>query len=385
MKKISILGSTGSIGTQAVDVIRNNRDKFKIVGLSTNNNVNILYNQILEFEPEAVAVSDDKHAQELKKMLGNKKIHIFKGIDGMVSLAEMSTADTILISVVGIAGLIPTLKAIECNKEIALANKETLVSGGYIVNKALKGSNSKIIPVDSEHCAIFQCLQCSNGKSDIQRLILTASGGPFKNKKLSELNNVTPQIALKHPTWNMGRKISIDSATLMNKGLEAIEAHWLFDVGFDKIDIVVHKESIIHSMVEYIDGSIIAQLGTADMRTPIQYALGYPNRMPGIAKKLDFYEVNNLTFEKPDKETFRCLKLAYDAGTLGGTMPAVLNAANEVAVELFLKHQVGFLQIADIVENSMLGHNNILNPGLSDILEADRKTRSKIYEDLRMV
>lgn len=385
MKKVSILGSTGSIGTQAVDVVRHNRDNFKIVGLSTNKNIDILYDQILEFEPEAVAVGNGKSASELKSMLGSRPIEIMIGMDGLIELAGIESADIVLISVVGIAGLTPTLKAMKCNKEIALANKETLVSGGYILKKAQRESTSKIIPVDSEHCAIFQCLQCSDNRYDVEKLILTASGGPFRGKRKTELADITPEMALQHPNWRMGKKVTVDSATLMNKGLEVIEAHWLFDVDFEKIDVIIHPQSIIHSMVEYIDGSVIAQLGVHDMRTPIQYALGYPKRMQGYTEKLCFNTLKDMTFEEPDTEAFKCLKIAYDAGIEGGTIPAVLNAANEVAVELFLKNQIKFLDISNIIEESINKHNNILNPGLEDILEVDKETRAKIYKKLRMV
>lgn len=384
MKNISILGSTGSIGTQSLDVIRHNRDKFRVVGLSTNKNIKLLYDQIMEFNPEAVAVMDESSATALTKMLAGRKIDVYSGMQGLLNIASIEEADTVLTSVVGMVGLIPTLKAIEKGKEVALANKETLVAGGEVVKKALEKSNSSIIPVDSEHCAVFQCIQ--NGKKEeIKKIILTASGGPFRGKKREDLLDIPPEAALKHPRWHMGKKISIDSATLMNKGLEIIEAHWLFDMDFDKIDVIIHPQSIIHSMVEYIDGSILGQMGATDMRNPILYALGYPERLESFVGSIDFAEVANLSFEKPDMETFRCMKLAYDAGKEGGTMPAVLNAANESAVELYLRGRIKFLDIPDIVEREMINQNIVYNPGIEDILEIDRITRESVYKKLKVV
>lgn len=381
MKNISILGSTGSIGTQALDVIRNNRDKYNVTGLSTNKNIDLLYKQVIEFEPSAVAVTDGDSARRLKSMLGDRRIQIYEGSEGLKSVAALDETDMVLVSVVGMVGLIPTIKAIECGKDIALANKETLVTGGSIIKKLLSASKSRLVPVDSEHCAIFQCLQCSKGRNEVERLILTASGGPFRGRTSSELEHVTLQDTLKHPNWSMGRKITIDSATLMNKGLEVIEAHWLFGIDLNRIDVVVHPHSIVHSMVEYIDGAIIAQLGATDMRGPILYALGYPERLKGAIDRLDLFNIKPITFEKPDLDTFRCLKLAYDAGIEGGTMPAVLNAANEEAVELFLNGIIKFIDIQRIVENSMMNHKCIKDPGLSDILEADRATRDQILNN----
>lgn len=384
MKDISILGSTGSIGTQSLDVIRHNRDKFNVVGLSTNKNIELLYNQIMEFRPRAVAVMDEGSASALRNKLTGGKTDVYSGMQGLLNIASLDEADMVLTSVVGIAGLMPTLKAIEKGKRIALANKETLVAGGEVVKKALEGSNSSIIPVDSEHCAIFQCIQ--NGKKkEIKKIILTASGGPFRGKKREDLRDIPVEAALKHPRWQMGKKISIDSATLMNKGLEIIEAHWLFDMDFDKISVIIHPQSIIHSMVEFIDGSILGQMGATDMRNPILYALGYPERLKSSVESIDFAEIGKLTFEKPDIETFRCMKLAYDAGREGGTMPAVLNAANEAAVELYLRGRIKFLDIPEIVEEEMLNHKIVYNPGIEDILEADRITRDMVYKKLKVV
>lgn len=385
MKRISILGSTGSIGTQALDVIRHNRDRFSVVGLSANRNVELLYQQIAEFKPLMVCVTDQSAAKELEVKLADRRVAIVTGAQGLIELSSLDEADTVLTSVVGIAGLCPTLNAIEHGKDVALANKETLVAGGPVIKKALASSNSKLVPVDSEHCAVFQCLQCTNNrKRELKRILLTASGGPFRGRDREGLKDVTVEQALKHPRWNMGRKISIDSATLMNKGLEIIEAHWLFDTDYDRIDVVIHPESIIHSMVEYIDGSIIAQLGPTDMRNPILYALSYPERINSDVKNLDLIQCGKLTFEKPDLDTFRCMKLAYDAGRAGGTMPAVLNAANEVAVDLFLRGVIEFLDIPDIVERTMTDHINITDPDIDDILEADSSTRERIYRELKV-
>ncbi|HBM81207.1 MAG TPA: 1-deoxy-D-xylulose-5-phosphate reductoisomerase, partial [Clostridiaceae bacterium] len=314
------------------------------------------------------------------------KTEIFYGVEGLNTIAQMDDSDVVLTAVVGIAGLVPTLKAIEKNKIIALANKETLVAGGALIKNVLKKSKSEIIPVDSEHSAIFQCLKSSNNLNEVEKIILTASGGPFRGRKVRDLSSVSPQDAIKHPRWNMGKKISVDSATLMNKGFEIIEAHWLFDIGFDKIDVIIHPQSIIHSMVEYRDGSIIAQLGAPDMRNPILYALGYPKRLICSGKRLDLLEIHEgLTFEEPDIETFRSLKLAYDAGLEGGTMPVVLNAANEACVNLFLKNVIGFLDIPRIVENMMDKHNKINNPSLEEILETDRRVKSEIYKKYKVV
>jgi len=385
MKNISILGSTGSIGIQALDVIRKNKDKFNVVGLSANENIDLLYEQIIEFKPAMVAVMNEGRALQLKERLGDTKTEILTGMNGLTGIATMNEADTVLVSVVGMVGLIPTLKAIECNKEIALANKETLVAGGSVVKKALENSKSSIIPVDSEHSAVFQCLKCAHKASEVNKIILTASGGPFRGKTIDDLTDVTPSKALKHPNWSMGRKISIDSATLMNKGLEVIECHWLFGVGYDNIEVVVHPQSIIHSMVEYVDGSVIAQLGVTDMRNPILYAFGYPDRVNTYIEKLNLVKIGKLTFEEPDFNTFKCLKLAYDAGNMGGTMPVVLNSANEVAVDLFLKGNIKFLDIPDIVEKAMMNHINISNPCIEEILEVDKITRSIVYDYLRVV
>ncbi|HOA81521.1 MAG TPA: 1-deoxy-D-xylulose-5-phosphate reductoisomerase [Defluviitaleaceae bacterium] len=368
MKKISILGSTGSIGTQTLDVVRN-IEGFEVKALSTNKNIDLLEKQIEEFHPKKVAVMDEEKAYELKKRIGSK-IEILKGLEGLIEIAVMDEIDTLVTSVVGVIGLIPTYKAIQNKKNIALANKETLVTAGKIIMEEAKKNNVSIYPVDSEHSAIFQCLQ-GNPLNPVSRLILTASGGPFRNKSLKELENVTVKEALKHPNWEMGAKITIDSATMMNKGLEVIEARWLFDVELNKIEVLIHPQSIIHSMVEFEDGSIIVQMGEPDMRLPIQYALTYPKRVKNNWPKVNFAERNLLSFENPDLSVFKCLQLAYDALKIGGSMPAVLNAANEVAVDKFLKKEIAFLDIPRIIQDVMDKHELVENPSLSDIVNVD--------------
>ncbi|AEM78780.1 1-deoxy-D-xylulose-5-phosphate reductoisomerase [Thermoanaerobacter wiegelii] len=376
MKKVIILGSTGSIGTQTLDVIKNFRENFEIVGLTAYNNVELLSKQIREFNPKVVAVKDEDKANQLRENL-KKNVEILTGSKGLQEIVKYD-ADLVVVAVEGIAGLIPTVTAIQRGKDIALANKEVLVTAGQIVMDLVKKKDITLLPVDSEHSAILQCLR-GNDKKEVSRLILTASGGPFRGKKKEDLRKVTVNEALNHPNWKMGKKITIDSATLMNKGFEVIEAKWLFDISEDKIDVIVHPQSIIHSMVEYIDGSVIAQLATADMRIPIQYALNYPTRnyINGI-NFLDFSITTQLTFEKPDLETFRCLSLAYEALKIGGTMTTVLNAADEIAVSLFLNKKIEFLQIAEIIEESMKEHNNIQNPTLDDIINVDKEVKEKI-------
>lgn len=378
MKKISILGSTGSIGTQALDIVRNNKD-FKIVALSTNTSIDLLEKQALEFKPEIVSVGRKEDAVALSEKLSPYGIKVSYGMDGLIEVASENNADILLNSVVGMIGLKPTIKAIEAGKTIALANKETLVTGGEIVMRELEKRNVSMIPVDSEHSAIFQCLK-SGRKEEIEKIILTASGGPFRGKTRSDLEKVTLKDALNHPNWEMGKKITIDSATLMNKGLEVIEAKWLFDIELEKIDVLVHPQSIIHSMVEFVDGSVISQMGVPDMRVPIQYALTYPNRTTNNVEKLNLLKSNTLTFEAPDKEVFPCLNLAIESSIKGGTLPTVLNASNEVAVDYFLKQKIKFTDIPLIVKKSMDNHKNIINPSLFDILESDRQTRQDVIE-----
>lgn len=374
--KISILGSTGSIGSQALEVV-DDLD-IEVCGLSANKNIDLLEKQIKIYKPKKVAVNDEESAYILKQRLGNS-VDIVCGIDGLIEVATMPQIDTVLTSVVGNIGLIPTLKAIQAKKNIALANKETLVTAGKLVMEEAKKYGVNIYPVDSEHSAIFQSLQ-GNQNNKIYKIHLTASGGPFRNKSFDDLKHATIEDALKHPNWSMGKKITIDSATMMNKGLEVIEAKWLFDVELDKINVIVHPQSIIHSMVEYEDGAIIAQLGQADMRIPIQYALTYPDRLENDFPRLDFFKMNKLEFEKPDLEKFKCLQLAYDAIKIGGTMPAVLNSANEMAVQLFLNQKIKFLDIPRLIENAMSAYTVKYDYTLDDLKQADIYAKQLVLE-----
>lgn len=381
MKNISILGATGSIGTQTLDVIRNSSEKINLVGVTANSSVEKIIEIIQEFSPKYVAMMDEECSKKVKEycILNKLDIEVLEGIEGLIKIASLDEIDTVVTSVVGMIGLRPTMAAIEAGKDIALANKETLVVAGEIVMNKAKEKGVKILPVDSEHSAIFQSLSGYNSK-DINKIILTASGGPFRGKKLDELKEVTVSQALKHPKWNMGKKISIDSATLMNKGLEVIEAHFLFDCDYDNIEVVVHPQSIIHSMVEYKDASIIAQLGSPDMRLPIQYALNYPERKERIANPISFYDIATLTFEKPDLETFKCLELAYKAGKEGGLATTILNGANEEAVALLLDEKIKFLQIAEIIEESLEHFKDEKNKELTldNIIELDKNVREYI-------
>ncbi len=377
MKNISILGSTGSIGRQTIDVVRNNKNEFHILGLSGNNNIDELEQQIREFKPVVAAVMEDTKAFELSKRLGKCKTEIVTGVEGLISVATLPDIDTVLTAVVGMIGLLPTMKAIQAKKNIALANKETLVTAGEIVMKEAQTQGVKIIPVDSEHSAIFQCIQGSKTE-DIRRIILTASGGPFRGHSLEQLQQVTLEEALKHPKWNMGKKISIDSATLMNKGLEVIEAKWLFNIPTEQIEVVVHPQSIIHSLVEYKDSSILAQLGCPDMRVPIQYALTYPKRIENNYEKMDFYQLGSLSFEQPDTIKFPALRLAYDSLKAGGSMPTVLNGANEELVELFLQRKIGFCEIPHILEKILEKHSIEYSLDIDKIIEIDLWARAHV-------
>ncbi|MDS0524894.1 1-deoxy-D-xylulose-5-phosphate reductoisomerase [Clostridium sp. SHJSY1] len=386
MKGISILGATGSIGTQTLDVLRNSKDDFKLVGVTANSSTEKIKEIIREFKPNCIGMMNEKSAKEIKEFcLKNKfNVEVYGGMEGLIKVSTLDEVDIVVTSVVGMIGLKPTIAAIEAKKDIALANKETLVVAGEVVMKKAKEEGVKILPVDSEHGAIFQALQ-GNKLEDLKKIILTASGGPFRGKTREYLENTTLEEALNHPNWNMGSKITIDSATLMNKGLEVIEAHWLFDCEYDKIQVLVHPQSIIHSMVEYKDASIIAQIGAPDMRLPIQYAINYPKRKEKIADGIDFYEISNLTFEKPDMETFKCLKLAFDAGKRGGLMPTVLNGANEVAVALFLDRKIKFLDIADIIEDTMKAFEDKMEKELTidNIIEIDCEVRKYVLEKNR--
>lgn len=378
MKKVAILGSTGSIGTQTLDIIRKNKE-LSVTALSCGSNINLLEDQIREFSPKLVCVRDKESAEKLQKKVSDINPEIVYGMDGLVYLASNDNNDTIVSAVVGMMGIKPTIAAINAGKTICLANKETLVTAGHIIMPLVKEKNVSLIPVDSEHSAIFQSLRGREG-NDIKNIILTSSGGPFRGKKTDDLKEVKVEDALKHPNWSMGRKITIDSATLINKGLEVIEAKWLFDVRPDQIKVVVHPESILHSAVEYKDGAIIGQMGLPDMHLPIQYALTYPGRYPVMDESLDFAKIGALTFEEPDTDTFKGLKLAYTAINKGGNMPTVYNAANEKAVELFLDGKIKFLDIAQIVERMMGGISFIENPNVDEIVETKKRVENIILE-----
>ena len=375
--KLSILGSTGSIGTQALEVVRDLKGIFDIdvIAVSGNSNIDLLESQIREFNPKYAAVSDEQAAKRLEIAVADTGCKVLSGRDGLCYIAAQTDADMVLSSIVGFAGLVPTM--IAAGKDIALANKETLVTAGSLFMDAIKKSGVRLLPVDSEHCAIFQSLK-SGRHSEVRKILLTASGGPFFGKERKELKNVRKEQALKHPNWSMGAKITIDSATLMNKGLEVLEAHWLFNVDIDNIKVVVQRESIIHSMVEFNDKSVIAQMSVPSMKHPIQYAFTYPNRLSSPDKEVDFAKLAKLTFAEPDEKTFRCLALAKTAGREGGIMPTVMNAANEAAVSRFLNDEIGFLDIADIVERAMSDFDNIKNPSLDDIIAADAEVRQRL-------
>ncbi len=379
MKNISILGVTGSIGTQALDVLRFHKDKFKLVAISAYKNIDLTLDIIEEFKPRVVAINDKASFEKLKNIKGtlDYDFELLYGMEGLIKVATLKEVHTVLTSVVGMIGLKPTLEAIKCKKDIALANKETLVVAGELVMNEAKKYGVKILPVDSEHSAIFQCLQGNDLKS-VDKIIITASGGPFRGYSKKQLENVSLNQALNHPKWSMGKKITIDSSTLMNKGLEVIEAHWLFDCDYENIEVVVHPQSIIHSMVQYKDGAVIAQLGVTDMKLPIQYALNYPLRDNNISEKLDFYKINELNFYKPDTEVFRCLKLAYKAGKMGGLMPTILNGANEVCVDLFLNEKIKYLDIPTIVEECMEVFKNNMEVSLRNIIDLDKSVREYI-------
>ena len=372
MKKIAILGSTGSIGTQALDVVKHLPEEFSVEVLAANSNVELFARQVEEFRPKLAVLADEAAYKRFsaKKFSG---VELAGGRQAFIDAAAFDGVEIVLTSMSGFAGLEPTIKAINAGKNIALANKETLVVAGELVTKLAKASGVKILPVDSEHGAFFQCLQGEDFKS-IEKLLLTASGGPFRGKSFDDLRNVTVKEVLAHPTWNMGKKITVDSATLINKGLEVIEAKFLYGVDYNQIQVVVHPQSIVHSMVEFNDGSIIAQLAVPDMRLPIQYALTYPRRLPSPVKKLNFWEISSLTFEKPDVETFRGLNFAYVVGQIGGTLPCTFNAANEVAVNAFLRGQIKFLQIYDVIEETMIRSDAFI-PTFENLLEADRAAR----------
>ena len=383
MKKITILGSTGSIGTQTLDIVKDHPDKFSVTGLAAGSNVSLLAEQIRQFQPEIVAIGNEQKLPALKDAIGNlpNSPQILAGESGIVEVARYGDAESVVTGIVGCAGLLPTIAAIEAGKDIALANKETLIAGAPVVLPLVKKYGVKLLPADSEHSAIFQCLQ-GVPETGLKRIILTASGGAFRDLPVEKLSSVTVSDALKHPNWSMGKKITIDSATLMNKGLEVIEAHYLFGVDYDRIDIVIHPQSIIHSAIELQDTSVLAQLGWPDMRLPLLYALSYPERIYTNWEALDFIKAGDLTFREPDRAKYPCMDLAYAAGKAGGLMPAVLNAANEQTVALFLEERVKFSDIPRIIETvcDRFTTQNISNPSLADILDADRWARQIAIE-----
>lgn len=378
MKKIAILGSTGSIGTQTLDVVRNNKD-LKVTALAAGSNIHLLEQQILEFHPNVVSVWNEQKAKELKEKVKHLNVLVLTGMDGLIACAVEKEASIVVTSVVGMIGIRPTIEAIKAGKDIALANKETLVTAGHIIMPLCKEYGVSLLPVDSEHSAIFQSLN-GERQNKVSKIILTASGGPFRGKKLEELRNIQVEDALKHPNWSMGQKITIDSSTMVNKGLEVMEAKWLFDADYDKIQVVVQPQSIIHSMVEFEDGGIMAQLGTPDMKLPIQYALYYPERRPLPGERLNFYQLGQITFEEPDMETFRGLKLAFEAGRRGGSLPTVYNAANELAVSQFLKRKISYLEIVESIEYAMSMHKPIEHPNVEQILETEQETYHNLEE-----
>lgn len=379
MKKICILGATGSIGEQTLDVIRRQKDDFRLISFSSHKNYEKAIKIIEEFNPKYVAITDQDNFKKVLEYCkkNSLKIEVLEGINGLTSISTLDEVEIVVTAVVGMIGLVPTLEAIKAGKDIALANKETLVTGGELVINTAKKYGVKILPVDSEHGAIFQCIQ-GNEISNINKILLTASGGPFRGKNKSQLLQVTPKEAISHPKWNMGKKISVDSSTLVNKGLEVIEAHWLFDIDYKNIEVIIHPESIIHSMVEYKDGSVLAQLSNPDMKLPIQYALNYPERGNLIIDQLDLFKISKLTFEKPDLKTFEGLKLAYDAGKAGGIMPTIYNVANEVSVNLFLNNKIKYLEIVDIIKDCLNTFKNQSITSVETILEAEANVKKYI-------
>ncbi len=380
IENISILGSTGSIGTQALDVVDNLG--LNVSAVTANTNISVLEEQVRKYKPALAVVFDESKFSDFKQKISDTDTKVSCGMEGLVEAASIDSADLVLNSVVGMVGLQPTLCAINAKKDIALANKETLVAGGSLVMQAVKDNGVNLYPVDSEHSAIFQCLQGSPDSRAVKRLILTASGGPFFGRKLDELRNVTVEQALNHPNWDMGAKITIDSATMMNKGLEIIEASWLFDMPADRIDVVVHRESVIHSMIEYVDNSVIAQLGVPDMRIPIQYAITYPSRVPSPVSQLSLTDYQKLTFFEPDYETFKCLRACKLAIDRGGLCAAAANGANEVANKMFRERKISFLDIGDLVMDAMLEQENIDAKNVEDVLAADRKAREFVLEHI---
>ena len=373
---VAILGSTGSIGTQTLDVIDRHSELFEVYALTAHSNIDLLVDQAKKYRPEVVAIADERHYKTLREALDGLPVKVFAGADSICQIAAMSPIDTVVTAMVGYSGLLPTVRAIEAGKKIALANKETLVVAGELVTDLALRNRVDIVPIDSEHSAIFQCLVGENENS-VEKLILTASGGAFRDTPKDDLRLATAADALRHPTWKMGAKITIDSATMMNKGFEVIEARWLFDIPIDKIEVIIHPQSIVHSMVQFCDGSIKAQLGQPDMRHPIQYALTFPDRLDAQVKRANLADIHQLTFEKPDYEKFRNLRLAYDALRRGGNIPCILNAANEVAVDAFLKGKIGFFAMSDIIEQTISETAFISSPTLDDYIATDREARAR--------
>lgn len=376
MKKIGILGSTGSIGTQTLEIARSNPD-LQVIALAAGSNVSLMEQQVREFHPMLAVMGSEEAAADLKNRIADTDTRVSAGMEGMLELAILPQMEVLVTAIVGMIGIRPTIAAIKAGKTIALANKETLVTAGHIIMPLAKEKGVSILPVDSEHSAIFQSMHGEN-RERVSKILLTASGGPFRGKKTEELQDITVEDALKHPNWSMGRKITVDSATLVNKGLEVMEAKWLFDVEPEQIQVVVHPQSIIHSMVEYVDGGIMAQLGMPDMKLPIQYALFYPDRRPMDGRRVDFFALKSISFEEPDIKTFRGLQLAYDAIAAGGSMPTVFNAANEKAVGLFLDKKIRFLAIYDLIQGAMEQHKVIANPTVDEILEAEAQAHAYI-------
>ena len=376
MRHLAILGSTGSIGTQTLEVVDNNED-MKVVSLAAGSNIDLVEQQIRKYHPEVVCIYQEDKARELARRVTDETVSVLYGMDGLIACATAASADVVVAAVVGMIGIRPVIEAIRCGKDIAFANKETLVTAGHIIMPMIRKYQVLLTPVDSEHAAIFQCL---NGEhhGEIAKILLTASGGPFRGRKKEELASVTVEDALRHPNWTMGRKITIDSSTIVNKGLEVMEARWLFDVDYDHIQVVIQPQSVIHSMVEFVDGAVMAQLGTPDMKLPIQYALTYPQRRNLPGERLDFSKLTDITFEKPDPDTFRGLSLAYQAGREGGSMPTVFNAANEKAVAMFLNREIEYLDIPRIIEEAMMDHRKIADPSLEEILAVEAEVYAKI-------
>ena len=376
MRHLAILGSTGSIGTQTLEVVDNNED-MKVVSLAAGSNIDLVEQQIRKYHPEVVCIYQEDKARELARRVTDETVSVLYGMDGLIACATAASADVVVAAVVGMIGIRPVIEAIRCGKDIAFANKETLVTAGHIIMPMIRKYQVLLTPVDSEHAAIFQCL---NGEhhGEIAKILLTASGGPFRGRKKEELASVTVEDALRHPNWTMGRKITIDSSTMVNKGLEVMEARWLVDVDYDHIQVVIQPQSVIHSMVEFVDGAVMAQLGTPDMKLPIQYALTYPQRRNLPGERLDFSKLTDITVEKPDPDTFRGLSLAYQAGREGGSMPTVFNAANERAVAMFLNREIEYLDIPRIIEEAMMDHRKIADPSLEEILAVEAEVYAKI-------